>query len=70
MKLLNKLNDTSMINEVTDKNFVSDAEKTAITHSNRSVLDLLTAPSGQLQYNGTSIGIDLKSVKWGDFVNI
>ena len=31
MKLLNKVNDTNMINEATDKNFVSDAEKTKLS---------------------------------------
>lgn len=33
---------TSNINDTTAKRFVSDAEKTAITHSNRSILDLIT----------------------------
>lgn len=45
-----------MINEVTDKKFVSDAEKTAITHSNRTVLDNLSDIAGDLAYKGEVLG--------------
>lgn len=56
MKFLNKITDSNMINEATDKKFVSDAEKTAITHSNRGVLDKLSEIGLELAYNGAAIG--------------
>ena len=56
MKFLNKLTDSSMVNEATDKKFVSDAEKTAITHSNRGVLDKLSEIGSELAYDGVALG--------------
>ena len=55
MKFLNKITDSSMVNEATDKKFVSDAEKTAITHSNRGILDKLSEIGGELAYDGEAL---------------
>ena len=57
MKILNKLTDSSMINEATDKRLVSDEEKTAITHSNRGVLDKLSEIGGELAYDGEALEV-------------
>lgn len=56
MKLGNNLDNTDRITEGTTKKFVSSTEKTAITHSNRTVLDDLSDSNGTLQYKGSSIG--------------
>lgn len=56
MKILSQLTDTGKITEATDKKYVTDAEKTAITHSNRTVLDNLSDISGDLAYNGEVLG--------------
>lgn len=56
MKFLSSISDSSMVDEATDKKFVSDAEKTAITHSNRTVLDNLSDIAGDLAYNGEVLG--------------
>ena len=56
MKFLNNISDSGMINEVTDKRFVSSSEKTAITHSNRTIIDNLGDSDGTLTYNGSAVG--------------
>ena len=66
MKILNKLDNTGMLNEATNKKFVSDAEKAAITHNNRSVIDSLGDDSGKLTYNGSSVAPELQGITWGD----
>lgn len=56
MKFLSSISDSSMVDEATDKKFVSDAEKTAITHSNREILDKLSEIGGELTYDGEILG--------------
>lgn len=56
MKILSKLDNTGMIDEVTNKRYVTDAEKTAISHSNRTVLDKWGELDGNPTYNGAPIG--------------
>ena len=84
MKLLNKVNDTSMINEITDKKFVSDAQITAWngkaagdhthpelhSHTNKAVIDLLTDSGGELLYNGSTISQSLAGITWGDLIPV
>ena len=59
-----------MINEATDKNFVNDSEKTAITHNNRSVLDNISDVGGELLYNGSTISQSLAGITWGDLIPV
>ena len=55
MKILSNIENADKIVETTENNFVTSSEKTAITHSNRSVLNNLSEINNNLAYNGTEI---------------
>ena len=56
MKILSKLNNTGMIEEVTDKRYVTDAEKAGLhTHTNITALNNITEVDGELRYNGETV---------------
>ncbi len=56
MKILSKLDNTGMIEEVEGKRFVTDAEKAGLhTHTNITALNNITEVDGELRYNGEKV---------------